>query len=126
MQGNRLVKQYEKETGEIGYRMVAGEIEVIAKATGGLAPTILYFHDNQDVTDDIRALRFGIDSPYTYIDDYEQFQSALYKKEQRALENLYDTISIRPKNMSTSKQILWSFGVLLLMTIPLFVAMILR
>ena len=126
MQGNRLVKQYEKETGEIGYRMSAGEVEVLAKATGGLAPTILYFHDNQDVTDDIRALRFGIDSPYTYIDDYEKFQSALYKKEQRALENLYDTISIRPKNMSTSKQILWSLGVLLLMTIPLFVAMILR
>lgn len=123
---NRLVKQYEKDTGEIGYKMVSFDIDVIAKQNGGLAPTILYFHDNQEVTDDIRSLRFGADSPYTYIDDYEQFQTMLYNKEQRALNNLYDTFSVRPKNMSTAKQVLWSFGVLLLMTIPLLVAIILR
>lgn len=126
MKLNRLVRQYQGNNGEVGYKMTTFDIDVIAKSTGGLAPTILYFHDNQDVTDDIRSLRFGIDSPYTYIDDYGKFQTMLYKKEQQALNNLYDTISIRPKNMSTSKQILWSFGVLLLMTIPLLVALILR
>ncbi|KGR78101.1 hypothetical protein [Ureibacillus sinduriensis] len=126
MQLNRLVMQYQGKNGKPGYRMATFDIDVIAKSTGGLAPTILYFHDNQDVTDDIRSLRFGVDSPYTYIDDYEQFQNMLYKKEQQALTTLYDTISIRPKNMSTSKQVLWSFGVLLLMTIPLLVAIILR
>lgn len=123
---NRLVTQYEKKTGEIGYKMTTFDIDVIAKQNGGLAPTILYFHDNQDVTDDIRTLRFGFDSPYSYIDDYEQFQTMLYHKEQQALNNLYDSFSVRPKNMSTSKQVLWSFGVLLLMTIPILVAMILR
>ena len=126
MKLNRLVLQYQKESGEVGYKMTTLDIEVIAKSTGGLAPTILYFHDNQDVTDDIRSLRFGDNSPYSYIDDYEQFQTMLYIKEQRALNDLYDTFSIRPKNMSTSKQVLWSFGVLLLMTIPLLVAIILR
>lgn len=126
MKLNRLVKTYQKDTGETGYKMTTFDIDVLAKASGGLAPTILYFHDNQDVTDDIRSLRFGLNSPYSYIDDYEQFQQMLYHKEQRALNNLYDTFSVRPKNMSTSKQILWSFGVLLLMTIPLLVAMILR
>ncbi|MDN4495428.1 sodium:proton antiporter [Ureibacillus aquaedulcis] len=126
MKLNRLVQQYQGSDGEVGYKMATFDIDVIAKSTGGLAPTILYFHNNQDVTDDIRSLRFGVDSPYTYIDDYGQFQTMLYKKEQQALNNLYDTISIRPRNMSTAKQILWSFGVLLLMGIPLLVAMILR
>ncbi|MCM3390485.1 sodium:proton antiporter [Ureibacillus chungkukjangi] len=126
MQLNRLVLQYQKDAGEVGYKMKSFDIEVIAKSTGGLAPTILYFHDNQDITDDIRSLRFEVNSPYSYIDDYEEFQTMLYKKEQRALNNLYDTFSIRPKNMSTSKQVLWSFGVLLLMTIPLLVAIMLR
>ncbi|HWK21603.1 MAG TPA: sodium:proton antiporter [Ureibacillus sp.] len=126
MKSNRLITQYEKENGEIGYKMVTFDIDVIAKSTGGLAPNILYFHDNKDVTDDIRSLRFGLNSPYSYIDDYDQFQTMLYKKEQQALNNLYDTISLRPKNMSVIKQVLWSFGVLLLMTIPIFVAFILR
>lgn len=123
---NRLVVRYQRNNGEVGYKMTTFDIDVIAKSTGGLTPTILYFHDNQDVTDDIRSLRFGVDSPYTYIDDYDQFQTMLYKKEQQALNNLYDTISLRPKNMSTSKQVLWSFGVLFLMSIPLLVAIILR
>lgn len=126
MKSNRLLFQYQKENGVIGYKIKTFDIDVIAKATGGLAPTILYFHDNQDVTDDIRAIRFGLESPYSYIDDYDKFQTLLYKKEQRALNDLYDSISIRPKKMSTSKQILWSFGVLILMMIPLLVAIILR
>lgn len=126
MKRNRLIMQYKRENGETGYKMVSFEIDVIAKHTGGLAPTILYFYDNQDVTEDVRAIRFGLEPPSSYIDDYEQFQKLLYKKEQRAINDLYDTISIRPKNMSTTKQILWSFGVLLLMTIPLLVAIILK
>ena len=126
MKKNRLVIQYENENGEGCYKMKTYDINVIAKSSGGLAPTILYFHDNQDVTDDIRALRFGLESPYSYIENYDQFQKMLYKKEQKALNDLYDSISIRPKNMSIGKQILWSFGVLLLMTIPLLVAIILK
>lgn len=126
MKVNRLVQQYQKDNGELRYKMTSFDIDVIAKSTGGLAPSILYFHDNQDVTDDIRALRFGLESPYAYIDDYDWFQKMLYKKEQRALNDLYDSISIRPKNMSRWKQILWSFGILLLMTLPLLVAMILK
>ncbi len=126
MKVNRLIAQYQKENGEIGYRMVTNDIDVIAKSTGGLENTDPYFHDNQDVTDDIRALRFGYESPYSYIDNYDAFQKMLYQKEQRAVNDLYDTISIRPKNMSTAKQVLWAFGVLVLMSIPLLVAFILN
>ncbi len=60
--------------------MATYDIEVIAKSTGGLAPTILYFHDNQDVTDDVRAIRFGLESPYSYIEDYDKFQKCYIKR----------------------------------------------
>lgn len=126
MATNRLVEEYVKENGEKGYKMITFDIEVVAKGNGGLAPIIIYLHGNKDVTDDIRDLRFGLQSPFSYIDNYDEFQSMLYQKEQQAINDLYDSISIRPKNMSTGKQILWSFGVLLLMTIPLLVAFFLR
>ena len=126
MKFNRLVMQYQKEDGEIGYKMTTYDIEVIAKNTGGLVPAILYFHDNQDVTDDVRAIRYGLESPYSYIDDYDKFQKMLYKKEQQAINNLYDFIRIRPKRFSSPKQWLWSFCLLIIMTIPVLVAFILK
>ena len=126
MKFNRLINQYQKENGEFGYKMATYEIEVIARNIGGHVPNILYFHDNQDVTDDIKAIRYGIKPPYSYIDDYDKFQKILYKKEQQAMNNLYELIKIRPKKLSSTKQLLWSFGVLILMTIPLLVAFILK
>ncbi|NLY80411.1 MAG: sodium:proton antiporter [Lysinibacillus sp.] len=120
---NRLVKECINENGEKVYKMVTHDIDVIAKATGGLAPTIIYMHNNQDVTDDIRQIRFSARSPYSYIEDYDEFQTMLYHKEQKAINDLYDSISLRPKNMTPGEQTLWSFGILLLMTIPLLVAM---
>lgn len=120
---NRLVKECINENGEKVYKMVTHDIDVIAKATGGLAPTFIYMHNNQDVTDDIRQIRFSARSPYSYIEDYDEFQTMLYHKEQKAINDLYDSISLRPKNMTPGEQTLWSFGILLLMTIPLLVAM---
>ena len=126
MKFNRLVTQYQKENGEVGYKMATYDIEVIAKSTGGLVPAIRYFHDNEDVTDDIKAIRYGLESPYSYIDDYNKFQKMLYKKEQQSIKELYDLISIRPKRLSSAKQWLWSFCVLVIMSIPVLVALILR
>ena len=91
--------------------MATFDIDVIAKSTGGLAPTITYLYNEQDVTDDIRALRFHYENPALFIEDYPAFQTMLYQKEQRAINDLYESISIKPKNMSTGKQIIWSFGV---------------
>lgn len=120
---NRLVKECINHDGDKVYKMATHDIDVIAKATGGLAPTIIYLHDNQDVSDEIREIRFGARSPYSYIEDYDQFQTMLYYKEQKAINDLYDSISLRPKNMTAGEQTLWSIGVLLLMSIPLLVAM---
>lgn len=120
---NRLVKEYVNEQGETVYRMATYDIEVIAKSNGWLTPTMIYLHNNEDVTDEIHDLRFGARSPYAYIEDYDQFQTMLYNKEQQAINDLYDSISLRPKNMTVFEQTLWSIGILLFMSVPLLVAM---
>ena len=119
---NKLVREEINENGETVYKMATFDIDVIAKSTGGLAPTIIYLYNEQDVTDDIRALRFHYENPALFIEDYPAFQTMLYQKEQRAINDLYESISIKPKNMSTGKQIIWSFGVIFIMLIPLLIA----
>ena len=121
---NHLIKEEQNENGQTVYKMASFEVDVVAKLTGGIAPTITYFHNERDVTDDIRAIRFHFENPASYIEDYAQFQTMLFEKEQRALNKLYESISLKPKNMSTGKQILWSFFVLLLVSIPLLVVML--
>ena len=119
---NKLIREEINENGETVYKMATFDIDVIAKSTGGLAPTVSYLYNDQDVTDDIRALRFHYENPALFIEDYPAFQTMLYQKEQRAINDLYESISIKPKNMSTGKQIIWSFGVLFIMLIPLLIA----
>lgn len=119
---NPLIQEIINEDGKTVYKLTTFDIEVIAKMNGGLAPTIIYLHNDKDVTDWIRAIRFNPKQPSSYIEDYDRFQSMLFHKEEKAINDLYDTISIRPKNMSKGKQILWSCAVLALMSIPLLVA----
>lgn len=123
---NPLIKQIEDEHGNTIYQMSSFEIEVVARLTGGIAPTISYMYKEKDVTDDIRAIRFHYENPASYIEDYTSFQKMLFEKEQRAINELYESISIKPKNMSTGKQILWSFFVFLLVLIPIFVILLLK
>lgn len=120
----KLIREEVNEAGEKVYKMASFDIEVIAKHSGGIAPTITYMLHDEDVTEDIRQLRFYYKNPATFIEDFPQFQSMLFDKEQRAINNLYDQYSIRPKNMTAGKQVLWSFFVLLLITIPLFVVIL--
>lgn len=119
---NKLVCEEINENGETVYKMATFDIDVIAKSTGGIALTIIYLYNDQDVTDDIRSLRFHYENPASFIEDYSDFQTMLYQKEQRAINDLYESISIKPKNMSTGKQIIWSFGVIFIMLIPLLIA----
>ena len=123
---NSLIEKTVTEDGKTIYRMKTFEIDVVARLTGGIAPTILYMHHEKDVTDDIRAIRFHCDNPASVIEDYAKFQSMLYEKEQRAINELYETISLKPKNMSTGNQILWSFFVLFLVMFPLFIVFLIK
>ena len=120
----KLIREEVNETGEKVYKMASFNIEVIAKYSGGFAPTITYMLNDEDVTEDIRQLRFYHINPATFIEDFPQFQSMLFEKEQLAINGLYDQFSIRPKNMTAGKQVLWSFFVMLLIIIPLFVVML--
>lgn len=119
---NPLIQEVTNEDGKTVYKLTTFDIEVIAKMNGGLAPTIIYLKDDKDVTDWIRAIRFNPKQPSSYIEDYDRFQAMLFQREEKAINDLYDTISIRPQNMSKGKQIIWSFAVLALMSIPLIIA----
>ena len=123
---NPLIEQKTNDSGETIYQMKTLDIDVVARLTGGIAPTITYMHGEKDVTDDIRAIRFHYEKPADYIENYATFQSMLYQKEQRAINSLYESISFKPKNMSTGKQILWSFFVFLLVLIPVFLVVLLK
>lgn len=118
---NPLIEMVTNTDGETVYKMKTFDIHVTAQLTGGIAPTITYLHQDKDVTNDIRALRFHFNNPASYIEDYATFQTMLFNKEQRAINQLYEMISIKPKNMSTGKQILWSSFVFLLVMIPIFI-----
>lgn len=119
---NDLIRQETNEKGEIIYRMATFDIDVVAKSTGGLSPIIIYLQGEKDITDDIRALRFHYQNPASFIEDYPAFQAMLYEKEQWAINELYDSISIKPKNLSPAKQVLWSFGVMLFIVVPFIIA----
>lgn len=123
---NPLIEKIINDAGETVYKMKTFEIDVVARLTGGIAPTISYLHHEKDVTDDIRAIRFHFDNPASYINDYSSFQSMLFEKEQRAINELYETISMKPKNMSTVKQILWSLFVFLLVMFPIFIILLIK
>lgn len=118
---NSLIEMVTNDDGKTVYKMKTFDIDVTARLTGGIAPTITYFHKEKDVTDDIRAIRFHFENPASYIEDYATFQTMLFEKEQRAINELYEMVSIKPKGMSTGKQILWSFFVFLLVMIPIFI-----
>ncbi|MGN4125457.1 sodium:proton antiporter [Lysinibacillus sphaericus] len=117
-----IVIEFENEHGDVCYKMRTHDINVQAVQNSGLAPVLTYWMDDKEITDDIRKLRFSPRPPSTYIQDYDEFQSMLYAKEQRAINQLYEKLSIKPKNMTTGKQILWSFFVMLLAMLPLIIA----
>ncbi|MGN7479582.1 sodium:proton antiporter [Solibacillus silvestris] len=118
---NPLIEIVTNDAGKPVYKMKTFDIHVTAQLTGGIAPTITYMYKDKDVTDDIRAIRFHFENPAAYIEDYASFQRMLFDKEQRAINELYEMISIKPKNMSAGKQVLWSFFVFLLVMIPVFI-----
>lgn len=123
---NPLVIEERDEHGNVIYKMKTFDIDVIAKLTGGIAPTITYMHNERDITDNIRAIRFHYENPTDVIQDFAQFQAMLFQKEQQAINALYESISMKPKNMSTPKQVLWAFFVFALVTMPLFIIFLLK
>lgn len=116
-----IVTEHIDENGDVYYTMRTHDIDVKASNSSGLAPVISYWINEKEITDDIRKLRFSPRLPSSYIQDYDAFQAMLYTKEQQAINQLYEQHSIKPKNMSTSKQILWSFFVMILAMLPLLV-----
>lgn len=120
---NKLVIQHIDENNVANYSLRRGTYTVKAETQGGLTPTLFYFLDGKDVTEDVRALRFSPIPPQNFLSEFEDFQAMLYDKEQKALQQLYDQYTIRPKNMTATQQVLWSFGLLAVIAIPLFIVL---
>lgn len=123
---NRLVREQTDDEGNTIYVMIHDEVEVKATQNFGLAPVITYWIKDQEITDDIRNLRFSPNAPGDYIVNYDAFQTMIYNKEQQAINDLYERYSIKPKNMTTGKQILWSIFVLFLIALPIFVVLLIK
>lgn len=121
---NKLVRVQTDENGYTIYTMLQEEIEVKASPNSGFTPTLSYWTKEKEVTDDILKLRFSPTPPNDYIQNYEEFQSMLNMKEQQAIKELYESIQIKPKNMTPGKRVLWSSFVLLLIGLPLFIALL--
>ena len=117
---NKLVIQHVDDQNVATYSIKRGNYTVKAETQGGLAPTLYYFLDGEDVTEDVRALRFSPIPPQNFLPDFEKFQSMLYDKEQKAMQHLYDQYTIRPKNMNATQQVVWSLGLMLLVAVPIF------
>ena len=109
----QLLKETVNPAGEKVYQMATFDINVKARMNGGLAPTIHYYLNDRDITEDIRALRYHPNDPTSFIVDFKEFQKMLYQKEIEAVTTLYDKFSIRPKNMPESMQVVWRFGFLI-------------
>lgn len=109
----QLLKETVNPAGEKVYQMATFDINVKARMNGGLAPTIHYYLNDRDITEDIRALRYHPNDPNSFIVDFKEFQKMLYQKEIEAVTTLYDKFSIRPKNMPESMQVVWSFSFLI-------------
>lgn len=116
----RLIHETINAAGEKIYQMATYDIEVKARMNGGLSPTIHYFLNDRDVTDDIRAIRYHPNDASTFIIDFKEFQAMLYKKEIQAITDLYDKFSIRPKKMPESLQVIWSFSFMFVIIILFF------
>lgn len=117
---NKLVIQHVDNQNVATYSIKRGSYTVKAETQGGLAPTLYYFLDGEDVTEDVRALRFSPIPPQNFLPDFEDFQAMLYDKEQKAMQKLYDQYTIRPKNMNATQQVVWSLGLMLLLAVPIF------
>lgn len=123
---NRLVREQTDAKGNTIYVMLPEEIEVRATQNSGIAPSITYWVKDEDVTEDIRKLRFNFTAPGDYIQDYEEFQAKLFVKEEQAIQALYEKVSLVPKNMSTGKQILWGLFVFILISLPILIVGLLK
>lgn len=123
---NRLIRQQIDSEGNTIYVMLPDEIEVRATQSSGIAPTITYWINGEDVTEDIRKLRFSPNNPNDYIQDYEDFQAKLFVKEEQAIAKLYESVSLMPKNMSVGKQLLWGLFVFILISLPIFIAVLVK
>lgn len=123
---NPLIREQLDQEGNTIYVIAQEDITVRASQSTGLAPTLTYWINGKDMTEDVRKLRMLPNLPHEDIEGYEQFQANLFKKEELAIATMYQSFSMMPKNMSTGKQLLWGLLVFLLIVLPIFIVVLMK
>lgn len=123
---NPLIEQKTNDAGDTIYQMKTLDIDVVARLTGGIAPTITYMHGEKDVTDDIRAIRFHYEKPADYIENYAAFQSMLYQKSNVPLTVSTNRLASSRKTCPLVNKFYGAFFVFLLVLIPVFLVVLLK
>lgn len=115
---NPLVVAYEKD-GVTHYKMKTYDITVKAHQSTGIVPVTTYWIGEEDVTSAVLKLRLSPQSPTTYVDDYEAWQSMVFTKEQQAIQALYEFASLAPTFKKPLAKKLWPVLFALLLLAPI-------
>lgn len=89
------------------YKMKTYDITVKAHQSTGIVPVTTYWIGEEDVTSAVLKLRLSPQSPSEYVEDYEEWQTMLFAKEQQAIQALYEFSTIEPTLTKPYQRLLW-------------------
>lgn len=117
---NRLIEE-RKHHHTTAYYMKRVDVEVKASQSSSLVPVLTYWLDEEEVTDAILQLRLSPQLPSSYIEDYDEFQTMLFAKEQLAIQKLYEQTSLEPPLKKRYQRIIWPIFIAFIMVSPIII-----
>lgn len=101
------------------YKMKTYDITVKAHQSTGIVPVTTYWIGEEDVTSAVLKLRLSPQSPSEYVEDYEEWQTMLFAKEQQAIQALYEFSTIEPTLTKPYQRLLWPVVLAALVLAPI-------
>lgn len=108
------------------YKMKTYDITVKAHQSTGIVPVTTYWIGEEDVTSAVLKLRLSPQSPSSYVEDYDAWQSMLFAKEQRAIQELYEFATIEPTLTKPYQRILWPIVLMTVVLAPIILVALLK
>ena len=108
------------------YKMKTYDITVKAHQSTGIVPVTTYWLGDEDMTSAVLKLRLSPQSPSSYVEDYDAWQTMLFAKEQRAIQELYEFATIEPKLTKPYQRILWPIVLMTLVLAPIILVALLK
>ena len=108
------------------YKMKTYDITVKAHQSTGIVPVTTYWLGDEDMTSAVLKLRLSPQSPSSYVEDYDAWQTMLFAKEQRAIQELYEFATIEPTLTKPYQRILWPIVLMTLVLAPIILVALLK